>query len=173
MHILKYQCLTQVVLNFKVLLQFWALSLKLQCFLKVKYYLSEVLMIRMPKISFFTSLIAYGFIVGCKSGLLYWIENSQNRTWPEIPSFIFLYSIGALSIYPHASPTLNVIFVVKYSQACTDPEGGGGTGGPDIPPPIKNHKNIASESLSNTGPDPLKFHKAAKQAFNVGPSSAR
>ena len=32
----------------------------------------------------------------------------------------------------------------------------GGTGGPDPPPPlpVKNHKNI--ESLSNTGPDPLK-----------------
>ena len=47
-----------------------------------------------------------------------------------------------------------------------DPEGG--TGGPD--PPLKNHKNIGF--LSNTGPDPLKNHKATKPAFNVGSSSA-
>ena len=47
----------------------------------------------------------------------------------------------------------------------------GGTGGPDPPPPLKNHKNIWF--LSNTGPDPLKNHKATKLAFNVGPSSAR
>ena len=42
-------------------------------------------------------------------------------------------------------------------------EGGGGAGGPDTP--LKNHKNI--RFLSNTGPDPLKNHKATK------PSSAR
>ena len=46
-----------------------------------------------------------------------------------------------------------------------DPEGGGGGGGQ------KNHKNI--EFLSNSGPDPLKNHKATKPAFNVGQSSAR
>ena len=40
--------------------------------------------------------------------------------------------------------------------------GGGGQG---------NHKNIGF--LSNTGPDPLKNHKATKPAFNVGPSSTR
>ena len=34
----------------------------------------------------------------------------------------------------------------------------------------KNHKNIGF--LSNTGPNPLKYHKAIKPAFNVGPSSA-
>ena len=44
------------------------------------------------------------------------------------------------------------------------------------PPPqhththLKNHKNI--EFLSNTGPDPLKFSKTTKPAFNVGSSSA-
>ena len=38
-------------------------------------------------------------------------------------------------------------------------------------PPLKNHKNIGF--FSKTGPDPLKNHKAAKPAFNVGPSSAR
>ena len=45
----------------------------------------------------------------------------------------------------------------------------GGTGGPD--PHLNNHKNI--EFLSYTGPDPLKFSKTTKPAFNVGSSSAR
>ena len=37
---------------------------------------------------------------------------------------------------------------------------------------MDNHKkNIGF--LSNTGPDPLKNHKATNPAFNVGPSSAR
>ena len=40
--------------------------------------------------------------------------------------------------------------------SCADPEGeGGGTGGLD---PLNNHKNIGFPS--NTGPDPLKNHKA-------------
>ena len=47
--------------------------------------------------------------------------------------------------------------------ACADPEGGG-TGG------LQNHKNIGF--LFNTGPDPLKNHKATKPAFIVVPSSA-
>ena len=47
----------------------------------------------------------------------------------------------------------------------------GETGGGGSEPPQKNHKNIGS--LSNTGPDPLKNHKATKQAFNIGQSSAR
>ena len=44
--------------------------------------------------------------------------------------------------------------------SCVDSDGGTG----------KNHKNIVF--LSNTGPDPLKNHKATKPAFNVGPSWA-
>ena len=44
-----------------------------------------------------------------------------------------------------------------------------GAGGPISP--LENHKNIGF--LSNTGPDPLKNHKATKPAFNVGLSSAR
>ena len=44
------------------------------------------------------------------------------------------------------------------------------TGGPDPPPPEKSQK---IGFLSNTGPDPLKSHKATKPAFNVGPLSAR
>ena len=43
--------------------------------------------------------------------------------------------------------------------------------GPGRPPSLKNHKNIGF--LSNTGPDPLKNHKAAKPAFNNGQSLAR
>ena len=39
------------------------------------------------------------------------------------------------------------------------------------PPPLKNHKNIGFQS--NFGQDPLNNHKAAKPAFNVGPSTAR
>ena len=46
-------------------------------------------------------------------------------------------------------------------------EGGGGQGSG---PPLKNHKN--SGFYSNTGPDPLKKHKATKPIFNVGLSSA-
>ena len=36
---------------------------------------------------------------------------------------------------------------------------------------MKNHNNIAFPS--NTDPDTLKHQKAAKPAFNVGPSPAR
>ena len=48
-------------------------------------------------------------------------------------------------------------------QSWADTEGG--TGGPDPPPPLKNHKNIGF--LCNTGLDPLKNHKATKPAFNI------
>ena len=41
--------------------------------------------------------------------------------------------------------------------------GGGETGGPDT-------KYTKIGFLSNTGPDPLKNHKATKPAFKVGPS---
>ena len=37
--------------------------------------------------------------------------------------------------------------------------------------PLESHKAIGF--LSNTGPDPLKSHKTAKPAFNVGPLSPR
>ena len=47
--------------------------------------------------------------------------------------------------------------------------GAGGRG--SRPLPLKNHKNIGFPS--KTGPGPLKNQKAAKPAFNVGPSSAR
>ena len=48
--------------------------------------------------------------------------------------------------------------------SCVDPGGAGGGGAMCPDPPLKN-KNIGF--LCNTGPDPLKNHKA------VGPSSAR
>ena len=54
----------------------------------------------------------------------------------------------------------------------------GGGGGQGAGTPLKNHKNKGFLSntgpdLSNTGPDPIKNHKATKPAFNVCPSSAR
>ena len=61
-----------------------------------------------------------------------------------------------------------ITYVQTGSRA--DPDGGQGVRTP-LPPPPKNHKNIGF--LSNTGPDPLKIHKAAKPAFNAGTSLAR
>ena len=49
------------------------------------------------------------------------------------------------------------------------PVWGGGDRGSGLS--LKNHKNIGVQS--NTGPDPLKNHKAFKPAFNVGSTSAR
>ena len=43
--------------------------------------------------------------------------------------------------------------------------GSRGTGGPDPPPPLKNHKNIGF--LNNTGPDPLHNHQATKVSKNA------
>ena len=37
---------------------------------------------------------------------------------------------------------------------------------PDHPHSLKNHKNIV---FSNSGPDPVKNHKAVKSAVNFGP----
>ena len=43
--------------------------------------------------------------------------------------------------------------------------------GVQIPPPPEKSQNIGF--LSNTGPDPMKNHKATKPAFNVEPSLDR
>ena len=51
------------------------------------------------------------------------------------------------------------LIVNTASATCADPEGGGGQG-------MKNHKNIGS--LSNTGPDTLKNHKATKPDSMLG-----
>ena len=48
---------------------------------------------------------------------------------------------------------------------------GGSRGVTEARIPLENHKNIGF--LSNTGPDPLKKHKATKPAFNFWPLSAR
>ena len=39
------------------------------------------------------------------------------------------------------------------------------------PPPPEKSQNIGF--LSNSGPDPLKNHKATKPTFDIGPKSAR
>ena len=46
-----------------------------------------------------------------------------------------------------------------------------GAGGLDRPPPPEKSQKLGF--LSNTGPDPLKNHKAAKPELNVGSSSAQ
>ena len=49
----------------------------------------------------------------------------------------------------------------------------GGAGGLDPPPPLKNHKK---GFFSNTGPNPLKNHKATKPVLNpaiIGPPGKR
>ena len=55
------------------------------------------------------------------------------------------------------------------SFSWADPE----VGGQGVRTPLKNHNNIGFILPANTGPDPLKKHKAAKPEFNVGSSSAR
>ena len=61
---------------------------------------------------------------------------------------------------------INACLVDRNLQKCADPERGQGSGTPHL----EYHKN---EFLSNTSLDPLKNHKAAKPAFNVGSSYAR
>ena len=68
---------------------------------------------------------------------------------------------SAISVIP-----LKVIGMIPMCGS----RGGGGGGGRGSGPPLKNHKNIGF--LSNTGPDPLKNHKATKPAFSVVPLSA-
>ena len=46
--------------------------------------------------------------------------------------------------------------------SCADPEGGGAG---VWTPPLKNHKNLGF--LSDSGPDPLKIHKATEPAFSM------
>ena len=49
--------------------------------------------------------------------------------------------------------------------------GSRGGWGDRVSGPPKKHKNLGF--LSNTGPDPLKNHKATKPAFNIGPPAKR
>ena len=49
-------------------------------------------------------------------------------------------------------------------RPCADPDGGGAGG--------SGSTEKSPRYIKNTGPDPLKYHKATKPEFNVGPSSA-
>ena len=69
--------------------------------------------------------------------------------------FIFFQDI-------YTAVDVSVIFGKLHHSTCADPDGGQG-----VRTPLENHKNIGF--FSNTGPDPLKNHKATKPAFNVGP----
>ena len=56
---------------------------------------------------------------------------------------------------------INILDTAAGETLWADPEGG-----QDVRTPLKNRKNIGF--LCNTGPDPLKNHKATKPVFNVG-----
>ena len=64
---------------------------------------------------------------------------------------------------------LYCLMYILLSYSSADPDGGSSSGPP--PPPLKNHKNIGF--ISNTGPDLLKNHKAAKQDSMSGHHPAR
>ena len=66
----------------------------------------------------------------------------------------------------HAISSFSRFNEISAAVLCMDPEHGTG----DLDPPPENHKAIWF--LSNTGPDPLKNHKATRLALNVGSSSA-
>ena len=61
---------------------------------------------------------------------------------------------------------LKYVFGIKGSP-CADPEGWGNMGSGH---PLKYHKNKGVHS--NTGPDPMKNHKATNPKVSVGPPSA-
>ena len=68
--------------------------------------------------------------------------------------------------YTYFTVRFRWLAILILSSACADPERDRGSG-----PSLNNHKKY--RVFSNTGPDPLKNHKATKPAFNVGQSSAR
>ena len=69
-------------------------------------------------------------------------------------------------IIVHTCGSCNHLSADSRETACADPERE--TGDPDPLTKSQRMKRI----LSNTGPDPLKNHKAIKPTFNVGQSSA-
>ena len=82
------------------------------------------------------------------------------------PYFVKCFIISAFAVYSLVEDGCFALDVFFCSRA--DPEGKGGRGSG---PPEKSQKLIGFHS--NTGPDPLKKHKATKPAFNFGPSLAR
>ena len=90
----------------------------------------------------------------------------RNRSAPAVNCCVIIHCLEVSCKEDQISRLDTITYVQTGSRA--DPDGGQGS---DPPPPPKNHKNIGF--LSNTGPDPLKNHKAAKPAFNVGTSLAR
>ena len=87
------------------------------------------------------------------------------------------YELVLLDSSPETSLLYNAISSkissagVIHKQVRIQRGGGGGRGSRPHRTPLKNHNHIGF--ICNTGPDPLKNHKATKPAFNVGPSSAR
>ena len=78
-------------------------------------------------------------------------------------------SLKMIKQFRNISSGLKGTATLKYMNPCADPEGGGGTGGPD-PPEIS--QNI--EFLTKTGLDPLENQKASFQCWAIiGPPAKR
>ena len=76
-------------------------------------------------------------------------------------TFLTTSSLANLPCVYHYNYSCTYLFELRRDGlyiSCVDPEGGGG-----FRIPLGNHKAIGSHS--NTGPDPLKNHKATKPAF--------
>ena len=74
-----------------------------------------------------------------------------------MPSRCHVIAVSVMCILLMVQSVGLLCVIVEFA----DPEGGRGSGPPEIGFP------------SNNGPDPLKNHEARKPAFNIGPSSAR
>ena len=92
------------------------------------------------------------------------------RAWimPTLCPFFTVSWVGLQFVIWHF---LAILFRSSHLMMTCRPMGGSRGGQGVRTPTLKNHKNIGF--LSNTGPDPLKNHKATKPTFIVGPSSAR
>ena len=89
--------------------------------------------------------------------------------------YICMYKVKQHSSRDQLEPCYKYIFVSLYLMVLMRFRGRiqrGGAGGPD--PHLKNYKNHKNIGfLSKTGTNPLKNYKAAKPAFNAGPSAKR
>ena len=88
-----------------------------------------------------------------------------------MPTHFYELSIPTESLTSKLLASLAILTKVKVFLTLTFLRGsrGGDKGSRPLPP--EKSQNLGF--LSNTGPDPLKNHKATKPAFNVGPPSAR